>query len=1063
MAVAVQLKSKRCAHCGAALAGNELAGNCPRCLAAALLGAHAPGPAGTATRTAVRRLGDYELLEEVARGGMGVVFRARQVSLGREVALKVLRDAWLATPAQVRRFRAEAANAAKLKHPHIVSVHQFGNHDGQHYFTMDLVRGPNLAEVTSSGPLPPRQAAELLVTVAEAVQHAHEHGVLHRDLKPSNVLLDSHGEPQVTDFGLARPLDEESSLTLTGQVLGSPGYIAPEQAKARGAVGPAADVYGLGALLFHLLTGRAPFVGASAAETLARVLQEEPLSPRLLNPAVPTDLAAVCLKCLRRLPPERYHGAAKVAEDLRRFLQGQPTLAQPPGLLARTRLWGRRRPALAAAVTALLAVGILGVAGILWQWRRAERASLISRARGYVADMDLAGRAVNEDDLGTAKELLRRYWPRPRQTDLRNWEWRYLAKLSEGDPHVPLFAHSSAVLNVRFLDDKTLLTAGIADWRTVLWDLAENRPSKMITNRGPAGGVSEIMAVAPGRSAMFYRPAWNYAPSVTLVDLQRGTETELLVANGSVQSLDISPDQQVLAVAYGNRVGLWDLNRQTWAKSFESVSGSAIQGLFSPEGDTLVIADDVGHIAFWNLAEARLLGVITNTPGSLGRLSFSADGRWLVNPGLKSPIQIWSGKDRSLIREFHDSPSAERAVFSRDGRWLATIGGDPTLRLWDTSSWRLTRIFHGHTDPITAVAFSPNGNFLASGARNGEVKLWSLRNPPLAPERVSFAPSEFIQLAADGSGFARIERNGQSNGPPSWKAEVWTTTPLQRAFSVPLPRGLPSSGVVLPAGRGLVLGGADGTIRLSGPIVGQEVVLPRATRGESYIMDASLDGSTLAIKGLLGNSPDNLVRLFRLPGLELFAELQNFQNVHGLKLSDDGKLLAGFTGPGDIGVWRIPSMTGPPMWRGVAALERVSVSAFSPNHRWLAAATPDDGGAFIWDLATHRRTVLPRALTRYHSLSFSPDSSRLAAGSEGESKLFDTSSGQTVLSFKTPGLKLAFGRDGEKLLAVHTEGAAVFHAPAFEKLQFHWLKEQPSGEPPPYLGANTNYVRPDRP
>ena len=260
-------------------------------------------------------------------------------SLDREVAVKVLRDAWLATPVQVKRFRAEAANAAKLKHPNIVAVHEVGEQGGQHYFAMDLVKGTNLAELTRDGPLPPRRAAELVKKVAEAVQHAHQQGVLHRDVKPSNVLLDAQGEPHVTDFGLARPMDDESSLTLTGQVLGTPGYMAPEQAKGGATVGPAADVYGLGALLFHLLTGRAPFVGASAAETLTQVLQQEPLSPRLLNPAVPVDLAAVCVKCLAKSPGERYGSAGELAEDLERFLDGEATQARPAGPVERGVRW----------------------------------------------------------------------------------------------------------------------------------------------------------------------------------------------------------------------------------------------------------------------------------------------------------------------------------------------------------------------------------------------------------------------------------------------------------------------------------------------------------------------------------------------------------------------------------------------------------------------------------------------------------------------------------------------------------------------------------------------------
>ena len=226
-------------------------------------------------------------------------------------------------------------------------------------------------------------------------------------------------------------------------------------------------------------------------------------------------------------------------------------------------------------------------------------------------------------------------------------------------------------------------------------------------------------------------------------------------------------------------------------------------------------------------------------------------------------------------------------------------------------------------------------------------------------------------------------------------------------------------------------------------------------------MDASLDGSTLATKEL-DYSENAQVRIWRLPRLEPIAALPRAQNVHGVKLSDDGKLLAFFTGPGDVGVWEVPSMKGPPMWPGVPAAQALTACAFSPDNRRLAAAI-GDGGAFVWDLATHRRMVLPRALTQYNSLSFSPDGSRLAAGSEEESKLFDVATGQVILSFKQRGLKLAFARDGERLMAVHGEGASVFHAPPFEKLQFNWLKERPSGEAPPYLGPDTNYARPDRP
>jgi WD40 repeat protein len=331
--------------------------------------------------------------------------------------------------------------------------------------------------------------------------------------------------------------------------------------------------------------------------------------------------------------------------------------------------------------------------------------------------------------------------------------------------------------------------------------------------------------------------------------------------------------------------------------------------------------------------------------------------------------------------------------------------------------------------------------------------------PRTALEPVSFPPSKDFELAADGSGFGRILPPGGSNGVAlPLRGEVWTTTPLQRTITVPLPAGPPLKAVILAGSRAAVLGGYDGSVRVVGPGLGTEIVLTNAHNHEVYLLDASLDGSTLATKGL----HEEQVRIWRLPHLEPIAELPGAQNVHRVKLSDDGKWLAFFTGPGDVGVWEIPSMKGPPMWRGFAAAQSPTACAFSPDHRRLAAAVPD-GGAFLWDLATHRRTMLPRALTQYNSLSFSPDGSRLAAGSDGESKLFDVATGQGVLSFKQQGLGLAFTRDGERLLAVHREGALVLQAPSFDKLQFDWLKEKPSQEAPPYLGPEPNYTRPDRP
>ncbi len=1071
MAARSETEAKRCRRCGAPLAGQELAGNCPRCLTTLVLSPESPEPAESPVTPDLRRLGDYQLIEEVARGGMGVVFRARQISLGREVAVKVLRDAWLATAVQVKRFRAEAANAAKLKHPNIVTVHEVGEQGGQHYFAMDLVRGGNLADATREGPLPPRQAAELVANVAAAVQHAHQQGVLHRDLKPSNVLLDTGGEPHVTDFGLARPMDDESSLTLTGQVLGTPGYIAPEQARGGGTVGPAADVYGLSAVLFHLLTGRAPFVGASAAETLTQVLQQEPLSPRLLNPAVPLDLAAVCLHGLSKNPNERYASAAALAEDLARFLDGQTTWARPASVLERMVRWGRRKPALAAAMVGLVAVGLAGISGIVWQWQRAEAEALKFQHGTYVADMNLAARALEDMDLGRARELLRRHQPLQGGPDLRNWEWRYLVALSDGDRNIALAGHSTRVSSFHFLDDNTLVSAGKADWRAVVWNLDERRASVILTNVGFGGSFSEVAVVSPKRNAMYYRGSWRGSSAITVTSLKTSGVSDpnepaanVLYADAPISSVDISPNEELLAVAFGNQIGLRDLDRKTWLQPFRTESSFATQGLFSPDGRLLAVADESGRIGLWNLEKHTRLGGLTNASGSPGYLSFSADGRWLVNAGGHGVSQVWNVEARTLVAELRDASIVERAVFSPDGQWLATVGGDSSVRLWETAHWQKSRTLRGHTDVITAVDFSPRGHLLATGSRNGEVKLWPMNEPPSVPEEVSLSSSTLIEMAGDGSGFARIAQPPSTNDAPSGLIlEVWTSTPLQRRFSVPLPGGLPSDTAVLAGCRAVVLGGQDGSLRVIGPLVGEEVLVKKAHKEDVYIVEASLDGSTLATKGIVDSvEPDDQIRIWRLPGLAPIAQLARAEHVHGIKLSDEGQRLVGFTGPGDMGVWKIPAMVGPRMWRAYGAAQNLEACAFSPDGQRVAAANTS-GELLLWDLVTRQRRVLQRALTKYHSLSFSPDGARLAAGSEGESRVFDTATGQAVLSFKQAGLKLAFARDGERLLAVHRDGALVFRAPLLETLQFDWLKARPSEEAPPHMGPAPNYKRPDRP
>jgi tRNA A-37 threonylcarbamoyl transferase component Bud32 len=372
-----------CPSCGNPLPPDAPTGLCPVCLLKTDSGANpaaeAPtvDPASTITIgpeafVRVRYFGDYELLEEIARGGMGVVWKARQTSLSRTVALKMILAGKLAGEAEVQRFHREAEAAANLQHPNIVAIHEVGQHDGQHYYSMDYVQGRDLgALVRESGPLPPTSAAECLKTIAEAVHFAHQRGTLHRDLKPQNVLMDAAGIPRITDFGLAKFIEHDDSLTHSGAVMGSPSYMPPEQAAGRlDQLGPHSDVYALGAILYELLTGRPPFRAETAVATMRLVMESDPVPPRKLNSAVPPDLETICLKCLEKNPARRYPSANALAEELGRFLKHEPIRAVRVSAIRKAESWLRLHPWTLIATGSLVIMVLAGT--LYWQYERVK-------------------------------------------------------------------------------------------------------------------------------------------------------------------------------------------------------------------------------------------------------------------------------------------------------------------------------------------------------------------------------------------------------------------------------------------------------------------------------------------------------------------------------------------------------------------------------------------------------------------------------------------------------------------------------------------------------------------
>jgi serine/threonine protein kinase len=477
-----------CSRCGTRLAP-DLHGLCETCLLRFSLGIGEPLPLDddAAGRSffdllepslpeRARVFGDYELVEEIGAGGMGVVWRARQKSLNRLVALKMIRAGQLARPEDVQRFRTEAEAAARLQHPGVVAIYEIGEVEGQHFFSMELIEGPTLAKSLSDGPFAPRRAAAVVRQVAFIVAYAHSRGILHRDLKPSNILLsvpdpnpnlwsDPADEPHVTDFGLAKVLTSTAELTRTQSILGSPAYMSPEQATGA-TIDSRADLYSLGAILYESLTGRPPFQAESPIATLRQVVDNEPVSPRLLNPEVPLDLATICLKCLEKDPAKRYPTTQALADDLQRYLNNEPITARPITRTAKLLRWSQRNPALATAYSLLILLFILILIGsplAIYRINQAREAEVGARRRAeaqtYSSDMNLVLQAWEEGNAKRAQALLRAHIPKLDQVDdLRGFEWRYLTNLCH-DESSSSFDGFSTRVNLAPSSDGRLLVA----------------------------------------------------------------------------------------------------------------------------------------------------------------------------------------------------------------------------------------------------------------------------------------------------------------------------------------------------------------------------------------------------------------------------------------------------------------------------------------------------------------------------------------------------------------------------------------------------------------------------
>jgi len=685
-----------------------------------------PGPMVPPTSPA-----GYEILRELGRGGMGVVYLARQTALGRLVALKMILAGGHASPTARGRFVQEGRAVAALEHPNVVRVYEAGEHDGLPYLAMELCEGGSLADRIRDRPLPPGDAARLVERVARGVAAAHAAGLVHRDLKPDNVLLarasttEGSEQPKVTDFGLAKQV-ECAGPTVSGSVLGTPSYMAPEQAEGK-AVGPACDVYALGAILYECLTGRPPFRAATVLETLHQVRSQEPAPARQVNPAVPRDLETIAARCLRKEPGRRYASAAALADDLAAFLAGRPIQARPVGAVERAVLWTRRNRTVASLIAAVALALVVGTAVSVYFAVRAEANADAAMQRLYAADMNLAGHAWDAGHVARVLDLLQRHDAAPGARDRRGFEWHYLWRCCHAEWRT-LGGQGRWIRTLAFSPDGTRLATGGYDAKVRVWDVASGDLLHTLDRH-----TEYVHRVAFSPDGSWLASAGDDR-TVRVWDAKTGREVRAFAEHpNAVWAVAFSPDGRELAAAdrEGN-ICVWAVDGWHGVGDYPSAIGWTDSLTYAPDG-RLAVATYQGSVLVWDVYKTTVTcwPVDPNEYG-IRSVAFSPDGAQLACGCGWERLILWdcaAGTARNLRHAGRpgDVNSLWGVAFSPDGQTLASACWDGTVKLWDVATGTERATLRGHTDAVKAVAFCPtDGTLLATASKDGTLKLWRL-------------------------------------------------------------------------------------------------------------------------------------------------------------------------------------------------------------------------------------------------------------------------------------------------------------------------------------------------